>query len=73
MANTMRVFSLLIVCLILVGLVLVGVVWMHPQKRPAQAQKSPPPQTTADARTLDKEVERAQNLVIAPWSGKHRR
>jgi hypothetical protein len=72
MANTMRIFSILIVCLIVVGLVLVSVVWMLPQK-PAQAQKSPPPQTAAAARMVDKEVDRAQNPVIAPWSGKHRR
>ena len=51
MANTMRIFSILIVCLILAGLVLVGVVWTLPQKRPAQVQKSPSPQTTVMRRS----------------------
>ena len=59
-------FSLLIVCLIQAGVILAGVVlWVLPQKESAQAQKPPPPLTTADTRTLDGELERAQKLVSA--------
>jgi hypothetical protein len=40
MANTMRIFSLLIVCLIVTGLVLVGVVWVLPQSFAGKAVAS---------------------------------